>query len=217
VEANQVCRLCDEQDRLQRVYGADSRIYFLCRQCMLISVDSRYFLSNDEERARYETHNNMIENKGYVEFLNRVIQPMLKYIQPGMAGVDYGCGPGPILSQLVHQAGIECDDYDPIFYPKPLSDRYDFVFSTETFEHFFYPKREIEKLSALISPGGYLGVMTGMWDSIERFKTWYYTRDPTHVSFFHRDTLDYMCKTFGFTELYTSDKRVIILQKTFEK
>ncbi len=202
---------------MNRLNGADDRVYYLCSRCMLISVDSRYFLSVDDERARYETHNNTIENEGYVTFLNRIIKPMLEFITPGMIGVDYGCGPGPTLSQLVRRAGIECDDYDPIFYPGQLRTQYDFIFCTETFEHFFYPKQEIEKISTLLVPGGFLGVMTELWGSVKQFETWYYTRDPTHVSFYHRDTFDYICQTAGFVKRYSDDKRVIVLEKVIDK
>ncbi len=207
------CRLCNEQSRLQKLNGADDREYYLCQSCNLISVDSRYFLSVDEERARYETHNNTIENEGYVNFLNRIIDPMLEFIEPGMRGVDYGCGPGPTLSQLVRRKGIDCDDYDPIFYPGQLRQQYDFVFCAETFEHFFYTEAEIEKLATLLVPDGFLGVMTEMWESVDQFKTWYYTRDSTHVSFYHRTTFDYMCRSFGFEKRYSDDTRVIVVQK----
>jgi len=208
------CRLCNEEKLLRPLKAADKRICFQCGQCMLIGAAPENFLSVDEERVRYETHNNCIENEGYVAFLNRFVKPMLDFIRPGMFGLDYGCGPGPVLSTLIRREGIACDDFDPIFFPELPEKQYDFIISTETFEHFYYPRQEINKLAGMIQSGGYLGIMTEMWETQERFETWYYTRDPTHVSFYHRDTFGYICQEFRFTKKYSDERRVVILQKT---
>ena len=209
----QCCRLCREQRQIQCIDGSDNRTFFLCERCLLIYVHSDHFLTMKEERKRYETHNNSIRNEGYVAFLNRIIQPMLHYIRPGMHGIDYGCGPGPTLSKLLEREGITCTDYDPIFYPAPIRSAFDFIFSTETFEHFFSPRDELIKLSAVLKPGGYLAVMTECWTSTEQVATWYYTRDPTHVSFYHERTLTYICDAFGFKLIHTDNQRVFILKK----
>jgi hypothetical protein len=209
----QCCRLCREQRQIQCIDGADNRTYFLCEHCFLIYVHSDHFLTIEEERRRYETHNNSIKNKGYVAFLNRIIQPMLHYIRPGMHAIDYGCGPGPTLSKLLGRKGITCTDYDPIFYPAQIPADYDFIFSTETFEYFFSPRDEIIKLSMMLKPGGYLGLMTECWKSTEQIATWYYTRDPAHVSFYHQCTLQYISDIFVFRIIHTDDQRVFILQK----
>ncbi len=212
-EDERVCRLCGESKRISSVPCADPRGYFLCDNCSLISVERRFLPSPEAARARYEQHNNTPENEGYVAFLGQAVKPMLDFIRPGMRGLDYGCGPGPALSGLVHKAGIQCDDFDPLFFPLKLSPPYDFIFCTETFEHFFEPRREIEQLAGMLSPGGYLGIMTGLWDSLERFRTWYYTRDLTHVSFYHVRTFEYICGEFGFEQALDDGRRVFVLRR----
>jgi len=37
-----------------------------------------------DEKSHYETHGNSIENSGYVAFLNRLVEPMLPYLEDGM-------------------------------------------------------------------------------------------------------------------------------------
>jgi hypothetical protein len=171
--------------------------------------------SVEEERKRYEQHHNSIEDEGYVQFLQQAILAVQTYLKPSMLGLDYGCGPEPVLSQLLlrdHQ--LKCDHYDPYFFPEIPTKRYDVIFSTETFEHFFCPGKELLKLRELMLPQAYLCVMTKFYDSVSDFESWWYRRDMTHVCFYHRKTFHYIAATFGFHLLYQDQKQLIILQKT---
>ena len=193
--------------------GADDRWYRRCPCCWLIFVDPAHFLSLEEEKGRYETHENSIENAGYVRFLKRLVDPMLPYLETGMRGLDYGCGPGPTLSQVLRRQGMGCEDYDPFFAKRLLHPPYDFVLSTECFEHFHRPAEEVERIRSLLKPGGLLGIMTERWETLDGFARWYYTRDPTHVSFYHLESLHFICRRFGFKALWMDDSRVAILRK----
>ncbi|MEX1121295.1 MAG: class I SAM-dependent methyltransferase, partial [Balneolales bacterium] len=122
--------------------------------------------------------------------------------------------PGPALSILLQRQNIECEDYDPYFYPRELTSTYDFIFATECFEHFNYPDREIKRLKSLIKPGGILTVMTINWKNLEDFPNWHYAKDPTHVSFFRQETFDFICKKYGFEELPCRNARVTILRES---
>lgn len=198
------CPLCLTSDRTEPVRGADRRRYFHCPHCRLIFTDPRDMLSPEQERARYGQHQNSIEDSGYVRFLQQILRPMLPLLNPAMRGLDYGCGPGPVLSQLLRREGLACDDYDPLFAPGPLQPPYDFILSTECFEHFHVPGREIARVCGLLAPGGLLGIMTEFWTTRDRFATWSYTRDRTHVAFYHRQTLDVIARCFGL-ELFWQD------------
>ncbi len=167
-----------------------------------------------DEKLRYDYHINNIEDTGYVNFLNRVIEPASKFLDESMIGLDYGCGPGPTLSQLIEQKEIKCDFYDPIYFPElDVSSKLDFIFATECLEHFYNPKQEIEKIIGLLKPNGILAIMTEFWKTKEEFPNWYYLKDDTHVSLFKENTFEYICKEFGFEVLYTDAKRVIVLRK----
>lgn len=207
------CPLCSDSTTDEGVRGQDERTYLLCRKCLLIFVHPSQLPSSQEEKDRYDTHNNSIHNEGYVRFLNRIIQPMLGYLEPGMRGLDYGSGPGPVLSELVAREGLLCDNYDPIYAPSQSTGPYDFVFSTETFEHFHRPARDLEVITSLLRPGGYLGVMTELWTSLEAFAKWSYTRDHTHVTFFNQRTFDVIAERFSFRIRWSDGTRAFIFQK----
>ena len=91
--------------------------------------------------------------------------------------------------------------------------KYDYLFATECFEHFFRPADELQKLNRLLNPGGILVVMTQLWKDIEKFKSWRYAQDPTHVVFYHKETVEFICKNYAFTLLESHGNRVFILQK----
>ncbi len=207
------CPLCFNNKEIKVIKGPDSRAYHSCEKCKLIFTESRFHPTKTQEKERYLTHQNGIQYKGYVEFLNQAIEPALPLLTKKMKGLDYGCGPVPTLSVLVHQQGFSCDDYDPFFFPQIPADKYDFIFATECFEHFFKPAKEISKITKLLTPGGILVVMTETWESAEAFQTWYYAKDVTHVVFYHSRTFRFIAEKYGFELLKSNNERVIILQK----
>lgn len=208
------CPLClSKSHTLEPVQGPDKREYRRCSKCKLIYTATKYQLSKAQEKKRYELHKNGIENSGYVKFLNKAIEPALSYLTSGMKGLDFGCGPSPTLSKILEQMNFTCDEYDPIFYPKEWTEAYDFIFATECFEHFFLPAKELQQLKQLLKEDGYLIIMTERYNDISQFKNWYYAKDPTHVSFYHQQTFDFICSKYGFKLLFTGNQSVVILQK----
>ncbi|MBL7874669.1 MAG: class I SAM-dependent methyltransferase [Cyclobacteriaceae bacterium] len=207
------CPLCESKNvKLLEVDG-DKRKYYLCRSCFLLFVDPDYHISLEQEKARYEFHNNSGQDVGYLEFLNRVIQPTLPFLNSAMIGLDYGCGPNPTLSDLLAQQQLICHNFDPLFGFEHSLKAYDFLFATECVEHFRSPKNDFSKMSALLKPKGFLSVMTDHWQSLEQFNTWYYKRDITHVSFYHSNTFAFICKYFGYELKYTDNQRVVVMQR----
>jgi hypothetical protein len=206
------CRLC-LSSRVRKIAGSDERDYYLCLHCKLVAVSPEHFMSRSKEKERYLTHNNGIQYQGYVDFLNKAVKPALEFLTKDMLGLDYGCGHAPTLSKMLEMQGYHCEDYDPYFIKNDLNKNYDFIFSTEVFEHFCTPRYEIEKIVSLLKPGGMLNIMTERWESVDTFGNWYYTRDPSHVAFYHNVTIDYICGEFGFQKTLDDERRVTLLRK----
>jgi SAM-dependent methyltransferase len=210
------CPLCQRSDELSPLSGPDRRAYLLCNFCKLIHSEASYKLTPEEEKERYLLHNNTPKEPGYVQFLSRSLEQARKYTFKPESVLDYGCGPSPVLANLATDVfGVAVQYYDPYFFPNDaaLSDAYDLVFSTEVFEHFENTAEEITKVLDLVKKGGLLCIMTELYTDINRFKTWYYARDPTHISFFHNMTIAYVCKNWGLTCLESTDSRVLVLRK----
>lgn len=176
-------------------------------------MDREFHPAPSIEKERYEEHNNDLTNQGYIDFLYQVIDPALPYLYKDTHLLDYGSGPNPVLSQLLKRQGFSCDNYDPFFCKVPLTQQYGGIFCVETMEHFFEPKKELARLTTLLSPGGFLFVMTLLWTDVKRFNHWHYRRDLTHVCFYHTRTFGFIAKEHGFTIKYTDGKRVVVMQK----
>ncbi|MBS0010446.1 MAG: class I SAM-dependent methyltransferase [Bacteroidales bacterium] len=209
-----ICPLCNNKESLKIIKGPDSRAYRECDQCRLIFTEARFLPSEESEKKRYLTHKNGIQYKGYVNFLNRAIEPALPFLNKDMRGLDFGCGPSPTLSVILEQKGLICDNYDIFFFPDLPREKYDFIFATECFEHFFFPAKEIQHIKSLLKANGILIIMTETWKSVKAFTNWYYARDFTHVSFFHIQTFDFIAQKFEFEILKCINERVVIMRRT---
>jgi transcription initiation factor TFIIIB Brf1 subunit/transcription initiation factor TFIIB len=166
------------------------RAYFQCPDCGLVFADPASHLTREDEKRVYDQHENDPSDARYRQFLGRLAQPLLARLQPGMSGLDYGSGPGPTLSMLLEEAGMTMAIYDPIYAPDRtvLERTYDFVTCSEVAEHFRVPGEEWKRLVSLVHPGGWLGIMTKQVLDRERFPTWHYKNDPTHVCFYSQRT-----------------------------
>ena len=209
------CPLCHETEQISLLGSAMPRRYLACGQCYLAYMHPNDYLSADEEKAYYATHENSIDDEGYVGFLNILLAPLLDLIEQKekTIALDYGCGPGPTLSVLLEQNGIHCDNYDPFFFPEGVSPPYDVITATECFEHFHHPENELKKLVSMLKPGGLLALMTSRWSNAEKFMHWHYNRDPTHVIFMHKKTTLFIEENFGLDSIFRDKKRVIIFRK----
>ena len=88
---------------------------------------------------------------------------------------------------------------DDLYYanvPQRLQQQYDFITCTEVVEHLGQPREVFEQLVACLKPQGWLAIMTKRWLNRERFGTWFYLNDPTHISFFHLDTFHWLAEHF---------------------
>ena len=177
------------------------RDYLRCDLCEATFLTPAQRLSATEERAEYEHHQNLPADAGYVSFLRRVADPLLARLAPGSRGLDHGCGPGPVLAQLLRDAGHAVALYDPFFHPDTnvLEARYDFITCTEVIEHFHAPAQEFKRFDALLQPGGWLALMTCFQTDDARFAQWHYRRDPTHVVFYREATLAHIAHRHGWT------------------
>lgn len=177
-----------------------TRSYQRCDSCEATFLDPAHFLDSDRERTEYEQHQNLPDDPGYTRFLSRVAEPLLACLPPHSSGLDYGCGPGPVLAHMLRDAGHAVALYDPFFHPDtaPLHTTHDFVTCTEVIEHFHTPAQEFRRLDALLRPGGWLALMTCFQTDDTRFAQWHYRRDPTHVVFYREATLAHIAQHHGW-------------------
>ncbi|MCB0327705.1 MAG: class I SAM-dependent methyltransferase, partial [Bdellovibrionales bacterium] len=132
----------------------------------------------------------------YRAFLQPAFDISLSKISTASKGLDYGCGPGPTLSQMFLEKGVNMNIYDPYFYPNKnvLEKKYDFITCTEVVEHFYQPDHEFNTLFSLLKESGFLCIQTMFFESIQSLQSSHYPKDPTHVCFYGKTSLSYIAK-----------------------
>jgi hypothetical protein len=200
------CPLCANRSAVLFCHDR-RRTYFHCPQCDLIFVPPRQLLMPDEEKTRYDLHQNDPADLRYRKFLNRLFRPLEKKLPPDAHGLDFGCGPGPTLSVMFEEGGYHCDNYD-LYYavaPALLKKQYDFLTCSEAMEHFRRPRDEFEQFLQLVRPGGWIGIMTQLHNEAPvPFERWHYKDDDTHIAFFSRRTFQTLGRTYGLLLEYYS-------------
>lgn len=173
--------------------------YFDCPRCRAIHLPAAHWLDEQAEADYYRLHRNGIQDPGYRKFLSTLADPLLARLPPASCGLDFGCGPGPALADMLRQAGHAMAVHDPLFFPDPavLERRYDFITCSEVVEHLRQPAAVFERLFGLLHPGGILAVMTRFPPAAEAFERWHYRRDPTHIVFYPPATFRFLAKGLG--------------------
>ena len=210
---DETCPLCGAPGPFAGVPDMRKRTLRLCSRCRLIFAATADLPTPAAEKERYAKHWNGPDDVGYVAFLRQAIAPALPSLKPEMCGLDYGCGHTPTLHLLLAEVGLRCENYDPFFLAAWPKEPFDFLFATEVVEHFHCPAAEWPRMLSLLKPGGVLTVMTAPWDNLDAFRTWGYASDETHVAFYHRKTLEWICAQYGLAELDHANSRVWVLRK----
>ncbi|WP_041577285.1 class I SAM-dependent methyltransferase [Bdellovibrio bacteriovorus] len=197
------------------------RSYFHCAECDLIFMDPAERLGPQEEKARYDEHDNS-PTPAYLAFFEPLISGIEQHFKAAgvmnqpLTSLDFGCGPTAVLSQLLTMRGFKTHDYDLYYRPNQdeLRKTYHLVTSTEVWEHLYSPRTEIERMLRLLKPGGLLGVMTSGHRGEAVFHDWHYRRDTTHVVFFSEQTMNWIAQTYKM-QLIKSRSPYWIFQKLF--
>ena len=217
------CKICSGSVRTIgcQQFEAD---YYYCTKCKFLSRDDQKILPAKQEQNRYLHHTNTLENTGYVDmlktFIDKSITPFKQNIKTAL---DFGSGPGPVLSQLLREMGYETDIYDIYFAPGRvyLDKTYDLITCTEVLEHLKDPLETMKMLKDRLNPGGILAVMTLFHPVYEIsstpdqlpcekiFKDWWYRRDPTHRSFFRPETFYHIARLLDLTILMMDQKNTV--------
>lgn len=209
------CLLCKNGYLVEVDYKKEQ--YYYCSECELIFIAPEYFPALEEEKARYDEHDNTHQNQGYVEMFEQFIEKVIIPFQGDWHSVlEFGCGPGPVLADLLKERGYEVDLYDPFYYPEKVYKNkcYDLITVTEVFEHLQDPEQVINRLVSHIKKGSGLAIMTSFHPGVENFSEWWYKWDPTHICFYNQTTFNWIAKHWNLEiELFSQQKYCLFRKK----
>ena len=113
----ELCKICS--NHVRAIYDEQFDVnYYYCSYCRFLFMDDKKILPPEQEQQRYLRHTNTLEDTGYMDmlrtFIDKSITPFHQNIKTAL---DFGSGPGPVLSQLLRELGYETDIYDIYFAP----------------------------------------------------------------------------------------------------
>lgn len=210
------CPLCSSKDANHHFYQKlHNRDFYQCQICDLVFVDRLQLLDVKTEKSRYDLHQNDIRSEGYESFLRRVINPITNSLVTTAKGLDYGCGPYPMLINIFSEDGFkQVSGYDPIYQndESVLNVEYDFVTLCEVIEHMNDPSLELKRISKMLKSSALFIISTGIRTEEKVLKTWHYIHDDTHINLFSLKTFKWMEKQFSL-KLERTDKDLAIFSK----
>lgn len=189
--------------------------YYSCSECHLIWKNDSHIVEPDAEEARYATHNNTRENEGYVKWLNGFLD---KAVHPFISGglmLDYGCGPGPVLAELLSEKGFRTEVYD-LYFQKVLpkkENQFDLITCTEVIEHVSDLNHLFSDFNGLLKKDGILSLMTQYHKGLDAICDWWYVRDETHITFFDETTFENLAKIHGYEILHSDGKSICVMKR----
>lgn len=208
-EKNCQCPLCKGKGSF--FHYKDKRTYYECDRCKGIFIHPEQIASYQKEKARYQEHNNNINDKGYQKFVSPITQAILNDFSPHHRGLDYGAGTAPVITALLRKEKYDIRDYDPFFNPDKalLNQSYDYIVCCEVIEHFKFPDIEFKALLNILNHNGKLYCMTHLYNSSIDFSHWYYSNDFTHVFIYQAETIRYIQQFFGFADVQVEERLIV--------
>ncbi len=205
-----------------------NRNYNFCNECGGIFVSKSDFLSENEQKKRYELHNNDLKNEGYKKFLLDFIMPVLDFVKnnyqisENFTIFDFGSGVKPCLCELLERfitsgfipENTKIYKYDKFFSPEKNFVASDLCVSLETIEHFDNLNEDLLNLSSCVKSGGFLAVGTNLIPDSPEFEKWWYKEDKTHVCFFTLEALKLCLARVNLMFVKSLSNRCFIFKKS---
>jgi hypothetical protein len=208
-----ICKLCNSQT--VELFGNDTkREYYRCAECELVFVPEMYYLSYVDEKARYDLHENSVNNSGYVKYLNELVTIIKEQYHTRSSIIDFGSGKNAVLSALLRMEGFECSAFDPLYgYSIDFSiDKFDVVVMCEVIEHLRDLHKDLLSIRDILKKQTSIIIRTQLYPHKTEFLKWWYIQDQTHINFFSEKTVEYTAYLLHLAFAKTAKNDVFILQ-----
>jgi hypothetical protein len=207
------CLICSSNKLIELSSKKTPKKYHKCSECSFVFLDPSQRVCGEDEKKRYLTHENDINDPAYQRFVMPLKDCVLKECPPPARGLDFGSGSAPVLAHLLEKSGYEMDVYDPYFSPQFVMslEKYDFIVACEVIEHLYDPLMEFKQLRSWLNATGTLVIKTHFLED-QDIHDWYYSKDPTHVCFYNKPNLEVLAKLCGFSSLKVFDSRMAMLK-----
>ena len=106
IEHCPLCNHCGE------VFYQD--LFFCCKECSGIFKAKKFLPTPEEEKMRYEQHNNDVTDARYKNFVSPIISAVKNDFSNDSLGLEFGAGTGPVVSKILGNDGYTIKQFDPL-------------------------------------------------------------------------------------------------------
>jgi hypothetical protein len=206
------CPLCDATG-CARFFEDRRRSYYWCESCGLLFVPKAGHIAFEDEKKRYELHDNNIGNSGYVQFLEETVTVIEGLPMVDKRIIDFGSGKNRVLGELFRERGLFIDSFDPLYDigKEFLNRKYTVLVLCEVIEHFRDLKHEARVIREMVDTNGVILLRTNICPPLENFSAWWYKEDMTHINFFTRKSIERFASEVGKVYVEQREKDIFIL------
>jgi hypothetical protein len=205
------CPLCENKSILEEKIL--NKKFYNCDNCKLLFLKKTELPSLKDEKNRYLKHNNDIKILKYREYLEKTVEPVLKFINKNSKILDYGSGPEKSLEKILKEKKYKnVESYDPIFFDSEIKkNSYDLIICNQVVEHFHYPMKDFVKIQSFLKDRALLFISTNLWHKNIDLSKWFYLKDFTHVSIFNEETINWLSNCLFSSRLKKTSNNSFIL------
>jgi len=179
--------------------------FYRCPVCGLYMRAPSCQPSAGAARARYLLHHNSPVDHRYLVWLERFIDTaIMPFAEPGASILDFGCGPEPVLIDLLARRGFSATGYDVHFAPQRtwIKRFWDIIVLHEVLEHLPEPLDTLRFLKSLLAPCGRIAIRTQPApESPADFARWWYKEDSTHLCMFSPASIERLGAAAGMPDV----------------
>lgn len=200
-------------------FDQDKFRHYLKCDCGLVFVPREELISEEDEKKRYDSHQNSESDPGYRNYLKQIADAVLPYVKENEVGLDFGCGRSKVLEEILHSDGVHVSSFDLFYHPEQdlLEKKYHFLILSEVIEHLRDPREIMLKLKELLHPRGKIFIKTKWYPAeAQKFSEWFYKRDLTHVQFFNETSFQELGRIIGLENLQDLGNDLYLFCSTIE-
>ncbi|MDC7235538.1 MAG: class I SAM-dependent methyltransferase [Spirochaetales bacterium] len=175
--------------------------------------------ASEEEKARYELHQNDDTDEGYVRWLTSFINSsVIPWYKQGSV-LDFGSGPQAVLTDLLRDRDYPVYSYDPYFsdrWPEE-GEPFSLILMCEVLEHVNDPAEVFRRLFSVSAEGAVISLKTAFLPSsgqVGDFKGWWYRQDITHIRFYNPQSLKVLGENSGWKLIRQDGKSLAVYEKS---
>ncbi len=205
------CSVCGKEVVLLKV---GKLRFHQCNKCFYIKK-IKPDISDTKLAKELELYSFTLDNKGYQElYTNNILKVIEQLVDRNITCLDYSYNNSMLLPSMLTEK-YTVHTANKFFKKSTLykEHRYDVITCINVFERIKDPIKELHELLEVLKKGGFIVCYTHHYSHVEELNEWWSLKEPTHRSFYQRETIDFICRMLNLTLIYHDNNATFVIQK----